>query len=115
MEPLRMFASSASTSRTWARVRSLHRSRVVQLAPPRIMSVDRVPGVKMANTGAPVREVVSTKAAAGADALKAAIARQRAERAAERQEAQALSEQLSTNAQRRNGAAASADATPQLT
>ena len=55
------------------------------------MSVDRVPGVKMANSGAPVRESLSETAAAGANALAAAVARQKAARAAELAEAEQLS------------------------
>ena len=61
------------------------------LAPPRIMSVDRVPGVKMANSGAPVRETLTPEAAAGSNKLAAAVARQKAARAAELAEAQQIS------------------------
>lgn len=61
---------------------------------PRIMSVDRVPGVNMKNTGAPVREGMSGKAAAGAAALAAAVARQRTQRKLERQEAEVKSARL---------------------
>ena len=48
---------------------------------PRIMSVDRVPGVKMSNSGAPVRETMKPNAVNGANALAAAVAKQRAQRA----------------------------------
>ena len=47
------------------------------------MSVDRVPGVKMANSGAPVRERLSSSAESGAATLERAVAKQRAQRAAE--------------------------------
>lgn len=71
-------------------VRGLRTANPV-LAPPRIMSVDRVPGVKMANSGAPVRETLTPEAAAGSNKLAAAVARQKAARAAELAEAQQIS------------------------
>jgi len=55
------------------------------------MSVDRVPGVKMANSGAPVREKLSPNAASGAAALAAAVAKQRKQRAADIEDAQEFS------------------------
>ena len=66
-------------------IRRLHASPA--LLSPRIMSVDRVPGVKMANSGAPVREKLSTAAVAGVSRLEAAIAKQQAEKAAKAREA----------------------------
>lgn len=74
------------------RVRSLRTTPTLR-QPPRIMSVDKVPGVKMAVTGDPVREKISQQAEAGASKLAAAVARQRAERAAEREDAIRLAAQ----------------------
>ena len=51
------------------------------------MAVDRVPGVKTANVGAPVREALSQEAAAGASRLQAAVLRQKAARRAANEEA----------------------------
>ena len=63
-----------------ARRRGLHASRAS--CAPRIMAADRVPGVKT-TSGAPVREKLSDEAASGAAALAAAVASQRAKRAAD--------------------------------
>ena len=67
------------------RTAELHAS-AVQLA-PKIMSVDRVPGVKMPNTGAPVVQKPNEAAAAGMSRLENAIKRQAAEKAARSREA----------------------------
>ena len=81
MAKLRM-ALSSSSARKCARFRSLHSTRLL-LSPPRIMAADRVPGVKMPNTGAPVSQnQLTDAAAAGVSRLEAAIKRQAAEKAA---------------------------------
>jgi hypothetical protein len=75
-------ATTSSSALQCARFRSLHSTRLL-LSPPRIMAADRVPGVKMPNTGAPVSQNhLNEAAAAGVSRLEAAIKRQAAEKAA---------------------------------
>lgn len=72
-------------------MRSLYRRHLHATATPlvpRIMSVDRVPGIKMANSGAPVREALTPAAAAGKNRLEAAIKKQQADKDKARREAE---------------------------
>ena len=87
--------------------RGLRSSSRVAFA-PRIMSSDRVPGVKTVS-GEPVRQKVNAEATAGAEALKAAVNRQKAARSAERQEAQAISSLLAKQSAIGGGSNSSSD------